>query len=336
MEFDVRLNAAHRPALNAKASFTEAPTLIGVTGKSGAGKTTLLRALAGLEEEASVSADWQCGLSPRVMMVFREPCLFAHLNAGENIALAVKHSSQPHTGTHTFAQLCRCEALLDRQPEALSAGEAQRVALARAMANQPDILLIDEGMGAIDTTTRRAILSDIKHYATAKQMRLVIVSHDLDDLALFADQLVLIKDGELVAAGAVQDVLSQYAGESGQTDYLSLLEGKALEPDPRYPYHRFECEGQTLYAHKRAAQGKTVRLVVNARQISLDTVAGHQSTQVNALVCTIHEVVAISAAELKVTLKRGETTLYAIISQLSRDRLNLRVGDKVTARFKLC
>lgn len=335
MEFDVQLSSASRPALRAQAALSAQSTLIGITGPSGAGKTTLLRALAGLEDEAEVRVHWHSHNAPRVLMVFREPCLFPHLSALQNLELALQHSQAPSSRVHTFAELCRCEHLLSRSVQSLSAGEAQRIALARALANQPDVLLVDEGMGAIDTVTRRAILGDLYHYAKGNAMRLLVVSHDIDDLALYADELALLKDGGLVAAGAVAPVLSHYADDT-ETGCLSLLEGQAIEPDPRYPYHRFVCEDQTLYAHKRASHTDSVRLVVDARQISLDTMDEHQSTQVNAFRCTITDIKVTNDAELKVTLKRGDTTLYAIISRLSRDRLNLVCGDEVIARFKLC
>lgn len=336
MEFDVQLNSESRPSLTAQAALNAQSTLIGVTGPSGAGKTTLLRALAGLETDAQVSVRWCSHLTPRVLMVFREPCLFPHLSALQNLELARRYSPVPNAGIHTFAELCRCDHLLTRSVQSLSAGEAQRIALARALASQPDVLLIDEGMGAIDSKTRRAILSDLYHYARANTMRLLVVSHDIDDLALYADELVLLKSGALAVAGAVAKVLSYYANETAGTTCLSLLEGQAVEPDPRYPYHRFVCEGQTLYAHKRVSHTDTVRLVVDARQVSLDTLAENQSTLVNAFPCSIVDITGVNDAESKVTLKRGATSLHAIISQLSLDRLSLEPGQDVIARFKLC
>ena len=336
MEFDVRLDIASRPTLSARAAFSPASTLIGITGPSGAGKTTLLRALAGLEKDSRATINWHLATRPRVLMVFREPCLFPHLSAQQNLQLALRHSPSPDARIRSFAELCRAEHLLERPAQSLSAGEAQRIALARALASQPDVLLIDEGMGAIDTRTRRAILSDLYRYARAKAMRLLVVSHDIDDLALFADEMALLKNGELVDAGAVANVLSHYANDVADSGCLSLFEGPAIEPDPRYPYQRFVCEGQTLYAHKRTSHTDTVRLVVDARQISLDLMEEHHSSQVNAFRCTITEIAALNDAELKIMLTQGETRLYAIISRLSRDRLNLNVGDNATARFKLC
>ncbi|GGW89643.1 ATP-binding cassette domain-containing protein [Alteromonas halophila] len=336
MEFKVRLNTQGRPPLEATAAFSAQSVLLGLTGPSGAGKTTLLRALAGLEKCAQVNVSSYRRSSPRIMMVFSEPCLFPHLSVEENLILARQYSADSGASLTTYTALCHCEHLLGRAAVSLSSGEAQRVALARALASQPDILLIDEGMGAIDSATRRAIISGLKQYATKTQLQVVLVSHDISDLALYADELALLEAGSLVCAGQVARVLGHYATETSLVPCLSLLEGKATDPDPRYPYHRFLCEGQVLYAHSRASFEEHVRLVVDARQVSLDKMDVNQSTLVNAFACQIVSMDTLSDAELRVTLRQGDTTLYAIISHLSRDRLGLTAGDAVTARFKLC
>lgn len=208
--------------IDAKVSLQSQSRFIGVTGPSGAGKSSLFRALAGVEKSAKVVTPWE---SKKVGIVFQQPMLFPHTDVRGNLALAQRHARSDAMTIDACLRGCYCEHLIDKPIHALSGGEAQRVAIARALVNGPDVLLLDESLSAIDIFTRRKIYQFLKNLCVTGQLTCFVISHDLDDLALFSDELVLIDNGRTELCGKTRDVLTQVFEKEGIATPSSVLEG---------------------------------------------------------------------------------------------------------------
>ncbi len=208
--------------INAQISLQPQSRFIGITGPSGAGKSSLFRALAGVEKSASVQTPWT---SQKVGIVFQQPMLFPHTDVRGNLALAQRHTSPNAMSIDACLRGCYCEHLIDKPVQALSGGEAQRVAIARALVNGPDVLLLDESLSAIDIFTRRKIYQFLNNLCVSGKLTCLVISHDLDDLALFSDELVFIDQGRTELCGKTRDVLTQVFEKEGFATPSSVLEG---------------------------------------------------------------------------------------------------------------
>ena len=198
-------------------------------GPSGCGKSTVLRLLVGLlrPDAGRVLFDGE-PLTPdrlraarhRTGYVIQEGGLFPHLSAGENAALLARELGWPRARIRArlgeLAELTRLDpALLDRPPGRLSGGQRQRVALARALFLDPDVLLLDEPLGALDPLVRAALQDDLKEVLRRTGKTAVLVTHDLAEAAWFTDDLRLLRGGRLLQAGSLADLRERPAGGAG-------------------------------------------------------------------------------------------------------------------------
>ena len=218
---------------------------IALLGPNGAGKTTLLRALAGLEPleqgrvvlDGLVLEDTAGGvrLAPEarpIGMLFQNYLLFPHLSALENVAFGLRCRGLARADARRQAEAwLERVGLADRagaRPHTLSGGQAQRVALARALATDPQLLLLDEPLSALDASTRLEVRRELRrHLASFPGVRLLVTHDPLEAIAL-ADELVVLEEGRVVQAGTPADVSarprSRYVAELVG---VNLYRGKA-------------------------------------------------------------------------------------------------------------
>ena len=186
-----------------------------LVGPSGSGKTTLLKTInrlalpdAGQVEiqgrNATATADHL--LRRQIGYVFQEIGLFPHMTVAENIAITPKLLGWP--GDRISSRVANLLGLVDlpanagaRFPAQLSGGQRQRVGVARALAAQPQILLMDEPFGALDPATRQALGRDVRALHDQLELTTVMVTHDMTEAILLADQIVVLKDGKILAKG---------------------------------------------------------------------------------------------------------------------------------------
>lgn len=196
-------------------------------GSSGSGKSTVLRLLLGLEwpDQGQVSVDGQplqraqvLQLRRRVGYVIQEGGLFPHLTALGNLALLPRHLGWDRERIHRRAQeLAALTHLspdaLDRYPAELSGGQRQRVALMRALMADPDALLLDEPLGALDPIVRYELQEELKRIFAELGKTVILVTHDLPEAAWFADRLVLLREGKVVQDGGIDDLRQRPADD---------------------------------------------------------------------------------------------------------------------------
>jgi molybdate transport system ATP-binding protein len=214
--------------------------VVAVLGPNGAGKTTLLSALAGLvplsEGHVTLNGDVMEDTVGRVRVpterrpigvVFQDYLLFPRMSALENVAFGLRsrqvHRTVARARAHEWLERFGLGAFASRKPGSLSGGQAQRVALARALVTEPQLLLLDEPMAALDAATRIEVRSDLRRHLRAYPGITLLITHEpLEALAL-ADHLVVLDGGSVVQAGPPQEVARQ-----PRTDYVASLVGVNL------------------------------------------------------------------------------------------------------------
>lgn len=194
-------------------------------GPSGSGKSTLLALIIGLEapDAGAVEIDAH-PLTPRSALLLRRRMgyviqdggLFPHLTARKNIELMANEAGwPPNRRRDRLDELCALtrfpSTALDRYPIELSGGQRQRVSLMRALMLDPDVLLMDEPLGALDPMIRADLQDDLKAIFQSLAKTVVLVTHDLSEAAFFSDTVVLLHRGHVVQQGQFRDLIERPA-----------------------------------------------------------------------------------------------------------------------------
>ena len=238
----VRLSALHK-------SFGQVTAVAGVDleiaegefftmlGPSGSGKTTLLRLIAGFERPDSGRVELggqdvtrQPPYARNVNTVFQDYALFPHMTVLENVAygLRVKRVGKADRNRRAEAALdiVQLSGLSGRKPVQLSGGQRQRVALARALVNEPEVLLLDEPLGALDVKLRQEMQVELKRIQREVGITFVYVTHDQEEALTMSDRLAVFNQGHIEQLGTPVEVYEQPASDfvAGFIGISNLLE----------------------------------------------------------------------------------------------------------------
>jgi ABC-2 type transport system ATP-binding protein len=206
-----------------------AGSVTAVVGPNGAGKTTLLNMLAGLlpasEGQLRVVGE-QPNSTPtflaRVGFLAQECPLYKEFRVADLLRFG-RAMNPGWDDTLARSRLAAAEIPLTRRAGKLSGGQRAQVALALAIAKQPEVLLLDEPLAALDPLARRDFLKNLLASATAADMTVVLSSHLVGDLARVCDQLVVIRDGRVRLAGEIDQILAEHRWLSGAPEQTSRL-----------------------------------------------------------------------------------------------------------------
>jgi putative spermidine/putrescine transport system ATP-binding protein/spermidine/putrescine transport system ATP-binding protein len=193
-------------------------------GPSGCGKTTILRMVAGLE--SATTGDIMIGgkrvndlqIHKRNLgLVFQNYALFPHKTIGENIAFGLKYRGVSKADAHRKViealDIVRLPGVEDRYPTQLSGGQQQRIALARAIVIEPDVLLLDEPLSALDANLREEMRVELKAIQHRIGVTSIFVTHDQSEALAMSDRLVVMSAGNVEQEGAPEDVYNTPATE---------------------------------------------------------------------------------------------------------------------------
>lgn len=335
-------------------SFTcDAHDVLAIFGPSGSGKTTVLRSIAGLHSPSravvrsgpatwadSTSGIWWPTHKRPVGFVFQEYALFPHLTALGNVAAALGH--RPRHERRGVAErllgLVRLAHASHRRPHQLSGGERQRVALARALAREPDVLLLDEPFAAVDRAVRRELQDEVDAIRRALAIPLILVSHDFDDVARLATDVLLIEQGKPIAHGPLHALTTR-----SDLDWLrdavglgSVLDGVVARRDPDRGLVEIACGGCRLLAPGFNAPAKSrVRVRIPAREVILASSPAPGLSLHNVLEATVAELHSAPRGDVVVVrLAVGDTLLLAEITRDAVRRLGVAPGRRVYALIK--
>jgi NitT/TauT family transport system ATP-binding protein len=171
-------------------------------GASGCGKSTLLNLVAGLDRPTSGQVDTG---GRRVGLMFQEPALFPWLTAGRNIEMALRARGVPRQTrrelTRELLHTVRLDGFGDKRPHELSGGMRQRVAMARALAQDADVLLMDEPFGALDAMTRDLLHDELERICAERTLTILFVTHNVREAARLGDRVVVLssRPGTVIA-----------------------------------------------------------------------------------------------------------------------------------------
>jgi ABC-type Fe3+/spermidine/putrescine transport system ATPase subunit len=209
-----------------------------ILGPSGCGKTTALRVIAGLEtpDAGDVLLDGASilGVAPHrrgVGLMFQDLALFPHLDVHDNVDFGLRMQRWPRdrreARTTALLGAIGLAARARSRIHELSGGEQQRVALARTLAPEPAVLLLDEPLGSLDETLKVSLRAELRRVLTEQRVTAILVSHDLRDATVIADDLVVMERGRVLQAGPLADVVTAPANPAvaGMVGYRALARG---------------------------------------------------------------------------------------------------------------
>ena len=326
--------------------------LAGITaifGPSGSGKTTLLRIIAGLEHEASGSVvfdgdAWQSGRDRvpthrrRVGYVFQDGRLFPHLTVARNLEFALRRSQSGQRRSIELEEAIDAldlRSLLERRTPSLSGGEQQRVAIARALLASPRLLLMDEPLSSLDVRRKREILPHIERLPATFGVPILYVTHNLDEVARLANDVVLISQGRIAAHGGVAEIFERadLGSLMGGLEAGVVLSARVAAHD--HGVATLLIGKQQLRVPMTAAEvGATRPIRIHARDVAIATVRPEKLSIRNVLVGRIRLIDTGSNMNVDITLDVDGEPIRARITREALEELELAVGLEVFALVK--
>jgi molybdate transport system ATP-binding protein len=321
-------------------------------GHSGSGKTTLLRCIAGLQqaEQGFLQINgktWQDSANGIFLpthkrnlgYVFQEANLFAHLTVMGNLCYGLKRIRQ-NSETEHFKQvieLLGIENLMQRMPERLSGGERQRVGIARALVLNPEILLMDEPLAALDGKRKQEILPFLTRLHNELNIPVLYVTHSQQEVTQLADYLVLLADGKVQAAGLLSETLSRLdVAASGQQAPTSVWEITVSHHD--HDYHLTDvnfADGKLSLPGIVGTVGAKLRIQIDACDVSISLEKNTASSILNVLSANVTAMVDDKSGHTLVQLQIGNRSkLLAQITTKSAQFLHLHTGLSVYVQIK--
>ncbi|NLJ87784.1 MAG: ABC transporter ATP-binding protein [Epulopiscium sp.] len=224
-------------------------------GPSGCGKTTTLRIIGGFEQPTTGKVLFEgkdiTSLPPykrRVNTVFQKYALFSHLNVEENIAFGLKikkvDKDTIKEKVRSALKLVNLEGYEKRSVDSLSGGQQQRIAIARALVNEPDVLLLDEPLGALDLKLRQDMQVELKRMQKQLGITFIYVTHDQEEALTMSDTIVVMKDGIIQQIGTPEDIYNEpknafVADFIGESNILSGIMKQDFLVE--FCNHKFDC-----------------------------------------------------------------------------------------------
>ena len=342
--------------------------ITGIFGHSGSGKSTLLRVIAGLEKRlnGSITLDNTTLVDSQAQnfikaehrhigLVFQDSRLFSHLNVLENLKFAAKRCQNSRLNFNEIITLTELDALLHKTVDELSGGQKQRVALARAILAEPQLLLLDEPLSALDRQAKASLLRLMLKIQKELQLPMLYVSHSMDELQQVCDKLLVLSQGKVIGYGGIHQMIHQLNQTQGndfiqkQTS-LSLpiktadnghgLAVLSLRSEVNSPSNSALNDVQEIYlpAFDFEPTNKILRCFILARDISISLTEPLNSSIVNHLFAKIRSI-SIQGHNVLITAVCGnakcdEQEFFVNISAFSQQKLALKIDQAVYLQFK--
>jgi len=316
-------------------------------GLSGSGKSSLINLVSGLinpdegvislnDRELFNSAENVCvPINQRnIGYVFQDARLFPHYTVNGNLRYGMKNTSKDEF--NYIVELLGIGHLLKRYPITLSGGEKQRVAIGRALLTDPEILLMDEPLSALDLPRKRELMNYLERLSKEINIPILYVTHSLDELLRLAERVVLLTNGKVEAYDVLESIWESplflpWKQENEQSAVLSL---PVFMHNPSYKMTALSIGDQNIWINQVEAQiNEKVRICIHSSDVSISLNKVEQSSIRNIL---YGRVIKILELENRVDLKLdiGGKHLWASISKWSFHDLALQLGQLVYAQIK--
>ena len=316
-------------------------------GLSGSGKSSLINLVSGLinpdegvialnDRELFNSAENVCvPINQRnIGYVFQDARLFPHYTVNGNLRYGMKNTSKDEF--NYIVELLGIGHLLKRYPITLSGGEKQRVAIGRALLTDPEILLMDEPLSALDLPRKRELMNYLERLSKEINIPILYVTHSLDELLRLAERVILLTNGKVEAYDVLENIWDSplflpWKQENEQSAVLSL---PIFMHNPSYKMTALSIGDQNIWINQVEAQiNEKVRICIHSSDVSISLNKVEQSSIRNIL---YGRVIKILELENRVDLKLdiGGKHLWASISKWSFHDLALQEGQLVYAQIK--
>ncbi|WP_338021133.1 ABC transporter ATP-binding protein [Bacillus piscicola] len=264
-------------------------------GPSGCGKTTTLRMIAGFEKpnEGNIwingeKVDKVEPYNREVNTVFQSYSLFPHMTVAENVAfgLKMKKVSKQEIAKRVkeALELVQLANFADRKPKKLSGGQQQRIAIARAIVNNPQVLLLDEPLGALDLKLRKQMQLELKQLQEELGMTFIYVTHDQEEALTMSDRIVIMNQGKIEQMGLPDEIYEKPATKF-VADFIgetNLFEGTVMDANPSFA--TMKCGGRHISIPNTGNFSKNERVYMSIRpeKIHVSAQAGEEDNLLSA------------------------------------------------------
>jgi putrescine transport system ATP-binding protein len=325
--------------------------IFALLGSSGCGKTTLLRMLAGFETPTSgqIILDGQDLVSMPpferpLNMMFQSYALFPHLNVWDNIAFGLRRNAKPSAEikaqVEAMLKLVQLTPYAKRKPHQLSGGQQQRVALARSLAQKPQLLLLDEPLGALDKKLREQTQRELVNILHDVAVTCVMVTHDQEEAMAMASRIGIMSEGKLLQVGAPHEIYETPANRF-VADFIgnvNLLEGHLAVDEPDHVV--VHCaEGPVFVGHGvTGTLGMPVTIAVRPEKIRISTEAPTLiegvPTGLNQMRGTIKDIAYFGSYTVyHLALPSGQAMSISASNAERHAPLHLKTGDQAWASW---
>jgi putative spermidine/putrescine transport system ATP-binding protein len=274
-----------------------------ILGPSGSGKTTLLTMIAGLSTPSSGRIDiggrdvtWLPAAKRNVGLVFQSYALFPHMSVYDNVAFPLSVRGHDKTATRERVaealRLVRLSGFERRRPSQLSGGQQQRVALARAFVFEPEILLLDEPLGALDRKLREQLQVELRQLQRSLGITTILVTHDQEEALSLSDRIVVLDEGRVQQIATPEDA---YLKPSNRfvADFLgtaNLFEGVVQRDDVGW-YIWLGDGAAVRCADPGIPPGREVAAIVRPERVMVEAATADSEASVNGLPATVADVI---------------------------------------------
>jgi len=319
--------------------------IFALLGSSGCGKSTLLRVLSGFETPSSGRV-WLDGkdvtdLPPyeRPMnMMFQSYALFPHLNVWENVAFGLKRDgvakAEIAQRVEDMLQLVQLQKFAKRSPHQLSGGQQQRVALARSLVKRPQLLMLDEPLGALDKKLREETQVELVKIIKQVGVTCVMVTHDQDEAMTMADRIAVMSEGNFLQVGAPNEVY-EYPNCRFVADFVgnvNLLEGEISEDEADHVVISSAVCGFHVGHGISGHLGMPVTVAIRPEKIQLslqDPGSGY-----NSVACVVQSMSYFgSYTSYHLSMHNGQL-LQAWVTNTDRHHENIEIGQPLWAHWQ--
>jgi len=324
--------------------------IIALLGPNGSGKTTLLNIIAGLLQPdqgniyinnhivEGINGTKKVNLKPserKIGYVFQTTTLFPHMKIQDNIAYGLKalhlSTAEIRKRTNTMLNFVELTEYAQAYPSQLSGGQQQRAALARSLITEPQIMLLDEPVSAVDPQLKEPFRLELKKYLQTLEITTIYVTHNLNEAYMMADKIAVIGNGHIEQIGNRAEIF-----DKPQTSFIAkflghnIFEGQAIKEQNKLLLIEIN-KIQLLSASNTDLAGKNVTITINPKDITLSTKKPPHTEPHNNIPGTLTEIVQTHSTT-QVTINAG-FPIKTMIAFSEIKKLNITIGDRVYACF---
>jgi len=309
-------------------------------GPSGCGKTTCLRLISGFEQPTTgvvlIGGNDVTGNPPykrNVNQVFQSYALFPHLTVRENISFGLRMKRLPpdviNQKTHWALEMTSLQGMEDRKPAQLSGGQRQRVALARAIVCEPQVLLLDEPLSALDAKLRTQMRMELKHLQKRLGITFIFVTHDQEEALSMSDRVAVMNLGKVEQIGTAAEIYHHPRTEFGASfiGETNIVEAEVLERRDGLIFCRLEG-ALDLWIRDAASEPVGTKMLVSVRPEKIRLHRSRPPGEQNIFASRVSSEVFKGAVDDITVVTGGGLELRALLTNAGETGMDFHEGEQ--------